>query len=66
MAGRKTYTIDATGYAGLNLREQPSMDSEVIKLLENGAKVIIDPEIEAPEGWVAIKDGGYVMSEYLK
>ena len=66
MAGRKVFAVNAEGFAGLNLREQPSIESPIIRLMKNGEKVTIDPEGEAPEGWAAVKDGGYVMVEYLK
>ena len=65
MAARKKYTVE-TKKRGLNLREAPTKESRVIKLLPNGADVTVDREVETPEGWVAIKGGGYVMSEYLK
>lgn len=67
MAAKKTFAVSVDPMkAGLNLREQPSLEAPIITVLKNGAKVITDPEIEAPEGWVAVKSGGYVMSDFLK
>lgn len=65
MAVRKKFTVD-TRKRGLNLREAPSKESRVVKLLPNGTSVTVDRYVEAPEGWVAVKGGGYVMVEFLK
>jgi uncharacterized protein YgiM (DUF1202 family) len=67
MAAKKTFAVSVNpDKAGLNLRAKPSLEAPVIRLLKNGEKVVIVPEEEAPEGWVAVKGGGYVMSEFLK
>ena len=62
---RKNVTV-STQRAGWNLREAPTKESAIIRLIPNGEKITIDPEIEAPDGWVAVKDGGYVMREFLQ
>ena len=64
MAARKNYTVAFEG--GLNHRAKPSKDSNVLAVLAYGTKVVVDPTVETPECWVAVKGGGYVMSEYLK
>ena len=64
MATRRTYTVQTK--KGLNLREEPSKQSKILALLAFGEKVIIDPSAETPDGWVAVKSGGYVMKEFLK
>ena len=64
MAVRKNYTVNWP--SGLNLREKASKDSNILARLAYEEKVTIDPKAEAPEGWVAVVGGGYVMSEYLK
>lgn len=64
MAAKKNYAVNVE--RGLNLREAPDTGARVIAVLGFGEKVVIDPEAEAPDGWVAVRDGGYVMREYLK
>lgn len=64
MAQRKTFTV-RTAKAGLNLREAPSKDSAVLALLPNGKKVTI-LQAECPDGWVAVKGGGYCMKQFLE
>ena len=61
---RKTFSVQ-TEVAGLNLRSQPSMTAQVIRVIPNGEKVKIDTAKPAPDGWVAIEGGGFVMSAYL-
>ena len=64
MATKKTFSVSTQ--KGLNLREGPSKDTAVIRVLPFGAKVVIEESTEAPEGWVAIKGGGFVMKEFLQ
>lgn len=64
MAERKNYTVSYE--AGLNLRAKPSKDAKVLAVLPFKTKVVIDTAKETPEGWVAVKTGGYVMKEFLK
>lgn len=51
---------------GLNLRAEPSKESAVIRVLRYMETVEPDTEKEAPDGWLAVKGGGYVMREFLK
>lgn len=60
---KKTYTVAYKH--GLNLRADPSKESEVIRVLKLGEKIERDKETEAPDGWMAVSGGGYVMTEYL-
>lgn len=64
-APRRNYTV-RTKKAGLNLRELPSKESKILRLIPNGEKVKIDPSVEAPIGWFAVDGGGYVMGEFLE
>ena len=64
MAGRKNYTVNSE--PGLNVRETPSRSASVLRVLKHGEKIAIDNAAETPEGWKALRDGGFVMSEYLK
>lgn len=65
MAARRSYTVE-TRKRGLNLRAEPSKESKVLSLLPNGSKVQRDGGREAPEGWMAVKGGGFVMTKFLK
>lgn len=64
-AKRRNFTVE-TRKRGLNLRKEPSMDSEILSLIPNGERVVIDPYAEVPDGWAAVQDGGYVKREFLK
>lgn len=64
MAAKRNYTVAVA--RGLNVREEPSTEAKVINILLYKDKVVIDPEAEAPDGWAAVKGGGYVMREYIK
>lgn len=61
---KRTFTVK-TEKSGLNLRGKPSVVAQILRLIPNGEKVTTCPEIEAPEGWVAVKGGGYVMKKFL-
>ena len=65
MAKRVNYTV-AAPLGRLNVREEPSLHARVLSTLETGAKVRIDPKADAPEGWKAVENGGYVMAEFLE
>lgn len=65
MGVRKNFTVE-TKKRGLNLRKEPSMSGEILSLLPNGSNVTIDPTATVPEGWVAVKGGGYCKREFLK
>lgn len=64
MATKKHFVVNTEN--GLNLRSKPSKESAIIKVLGFGEKVTIDNEVEAQDGWVAVKDGGFVMKQFLK
>ena len=65
MATRKTYTVNAP-LGRLNVREKPSIDARILFRISSGEKVKIDAKTDAPEGWLAIEAGGFVMAQYLK
>lgn len=64
MAPRKNYTVAAK--TGLNVRKAPSKSAPVLRVLTPGTKVTVINAAETPEGWKVLRDGGFVMSEYLK
>ena len=63
-AGKTRYTVCTK--SRLNVREAPSKESRVLRTLANKQRVTIDPAAEVPEGWKALKDGGFVMADFLK
>ena len=64
MAVKKWYIV--TSETGLNLREKPNLKAKILKVFDWNDKIEADSSVEAPEGWIAIKDGGFVMKEFLK
>lgn len=64
MANKKWYVV--TAEKGLNLREMPTKRSKVLKVLRLDERIEADNSVEAPEGWIAVKNGGYVMRNFLK
>lgn len=64
MAVKKWYIV--TSETGLNLREAPSKSAKILKILAFNDRIEADNSIDAPEGWIAIKDGGFVMKQFLK
>ena len=64
MATRKNFTVGTK--RGLNLRAEPSKDASVLKVLAYEEKVVVDHNVEVPEGWVAVKPEGYVRKEFLQ
>lgn len=64
MAERVTYSVNWKD--GLNLREKPNKESKVLAVLPYGEKIKVDKAADVPDGWLAVKGGGYVMSEFLK
>lgn len=65
MAGqRRKYTVRTDSW--LNVREEPDLKAKRIGRLLDGETVTVDPKAEAPLGWFRLKDGGYVMGEYLE
>lgn len=65
MAVKKTYTVSTNG-RGLNVRKEPDVSAPVVKILVDGTKVVIGSTADTPKGWKSLKDGGFVMAEYLK
>lgn len=63
-AARKAFTVDYAG--GVCLREQPSTDAKIIKVLAYGEKVKPATKAEAPDGWLAVDGGGYTKKAYLR
>ena len=54
--------------SSLNVRQQPTTQSPVVDILDQGRKLIVSTQPDA-DGWVAIRTGdveGYVKEEYLK
>lgn len=64
MAGRKVFTVSWP--SGLNVRKSPSRSAPILRVLRDGEKVNVNTAVETPEGWKALRDGGFVMSDYLK
>lgn len=63
-AVKKNFIVAAKN--GLNVREKPGKQFRVIEVLPFEAKVTINSDAETPNGWVALKGGGFVMAEFLK
>ena len=64
MAARKNYTVDSK--PGLNVRESPSLQARVLRVLYDGEKIVVNNAAKAPEGWKALQTGGFVMAKFLK
>ena len=60
-----TFTVyDKATISKLRVRKEPSLDGEVIKILDEGARVEVVEELS--DGWSRLIDGTFVMSKYLK
>ena len=60
-----TFTVyDKTTTSKLRVRKEPSLDGEIIKILDEGARVEVVEELS--DGWSRLIDGTFVMSKYLK
>lgn len=60
-----TLTVyDKVTTSKLRVRKEPSLDGEVIKILDEGARVEVVEELS--DGWSRLIDGTFVMSKYLK
>ena len=62
------YATASTG--GLRVRAQANSEeeTEIVHVLEEGEKIKVDTEAEAPEGWVAVKNSdttAYVSAEFV-
>ena len=64
MAPRKQYAVDYAG--GVCIREAPSTKAKIMRIVPYGAKIKPGPQGEAPDGWLAVDGGGYVMKRYLR
>ena len=64
MAAKKYYVV--TSETGLNHRKEPSLGAEILGVFAWNDKIEVDSSVEAPEGWLAVKDGGYIMKEFVK
>lgn len=64
MANKKWYTVISE--TGLNLREKPSKKANILKVFSWNDRIEADNSVEAPDGWIAVKAGGFVMKEFLK
>jgi hypothetical protein len=51
---------------GLNVRKSPTLSAPVLRVLKDGAEIVIDTKSEAPMGWIALAGGGFVMAQYIK
>lgn len=61
-------TIATTTTGGLRIRENMSVESKIIKRLEEGEKLVVDVYAPTEEGWVAVKHNDrtyYVAAEYV-
>lgn len=65
MAKKRDKTRKVSYKPGLNLRAGPSKEDEILRVLKYGETVTPDHDREAPEGWMAVDGGGYVMTEFL-
>ena len=59
--------IDAPGYAGINLRSEPSIESEVLKVMKEGEEIEILDEEHLDFYAVCTSDGflGYCMKAFV-
>ena len=64
MAARKHYAVNSK--PGLNVRQYPSKNAPIQRVLSDGEKVVVDNKTTAPDGWKALEGGGFVMDQYLK
>lgn len=61
-------TIATTTVEGLRIRKEMSVDSKIVKRLEEGDILVVDTNAEAEDGWVAVKykdNTCYVSEEYV-
>ena len=61
---RRTYAVNTP--FGLNVREKPSTDAPILRVLPDGQKITADNAAKPPKGWKALEDGGFVMFQFLK
>lgn len=61
-------TVAEVNTNNLRVRSEQSVDSKVLDTVSTGAKLTVDTETEATEGWVAVKSGSqtaYVSADYV-
>ncbi|MBR3812074.1 MAG: cell wall hydrolase [Agathobacter sp.] len=61
-------TIATTLTGGLRIREKMSVDSAIVKSLEEGEKLVVDTAAVTEEGWIAVKHNNktcYVSAEFV-
>lgn len=61
-------TVAEVNTNNLRIRSEQSVDSKVLDTVSTGAKLTVDTEAEATEGWVAVKSGSqtaYVSADYV-
>ena len=61
---RKNYVVNSA--TGLNVRQHPAKNAQILRVLSDGEKVAVDNSVEVPGGWKALMGGGFVMAEFLK
>lgn len=64
-AGSLTYTVNAEGYDGVNIREKPNIHSTVVYVALNGHIIESNESKKTPAGWVAVRGGGFIQKKYL-
>ncbi|RAP78366.1 glucosaminidase domain-containing protein [Paenibacillus montanisoli] len=60
---KNTYTYKVTSFF-LNVRSKPDASSEIVDLVKQGA--LLQVKAVTPEGWLALKGGGYVHGGYAE
>ncbi len=58
-----------TDVAGLRIRSEASEDSKILKVVPEGAKLTVNNDAQAVDGWVAVTSegkSGYVKADYVK
>ena len=61
-------TVAEVNTNNLRVRSEQSVDSKVLDTVSTGAKLTVDTEAEATDGWVAVKSGSqtaYVSADYV-
>ena len=61
-------TIATTTTAGLRIREQMSLESAIIRSLDEGDRLLVDTSATTEAGWVAVRDEDatyYVSADYV-
>ena len=64
--GKKPAALKVYSASGLNLRQFPALNAPVLRILKDGEEIGVDKTIDAGDGWIAVRGGGYVMAKYVK